>query len=495
MRPLGIVLRARNFRLTAHFAHLLDGLPRHTQLIVQPRHAGATRVPLLFEFTLPHFQPQLLAAQSFELQLQFVVLLGQRRCLIANGELLLTQRGFAPLQFARLLVESLSQCLGRRQSLAHRRQLRTRRRQLVLFALDRVAQLHQPFGEPHRFRFRFGARRRRRHVFMLRALRPLPRSVHIVANARKVALAHRQIQPEAREFALHLVVAHLARNHAPLHVALLGVNFFQRFLGAHDPRGHLLQRRLLLAQVVFKLHQLGIQCPQFTLHAQRTGFVRPPSGHHAPLIARAIRRYERILGILARQLFRRRRAFRQVRRTQPGQKLLRRRAQRFAKLHDFVQSRNHAVFRTEVRDGLVLAQSQIAQRIYEERRPPADLVSQHGNARSRVVIRFHDHELQFLAQVLLQRRLVLFFNLGVIRQHAHRAKILAATAFVGRKKLLHRVRGIRAVVQNVGQRAMPRPHAGKRVAHRIRQLAGGFAFLLVFREAGLQRRRIFFQRR
>jgi len=81
-----------------------------------------------------------------------------------------------------------------------------------------------------------------------------------------------------------------------------------------------------------------------------------------------------------------------------------------------------------------------------------------------VIVGFHHYVLQFVAEVLLDGRFVLFSDLGIVCEHADGVEVLAATAFVGRKQLLYGVGGVGAVVKDLGERPMARTNAGERVA-------------------------------
>ena len=111
-----------------------------------------------------------------------------------------------------------------------------------------------------------------------------------------------------------------------LHVALRRADLFQRLFGCAQLRGRRCQRSLLFVHPVFEPQQFGIQRPQFALHAKRPRLARTPAGDHTALIARPVRRDERVLRILPRQFFRGRRAVGQIRRAQPRQELFGRRA-------------------------------------------------------------------------------------------------------------------------------------------------------------------------
>ena len=111
-----------------------------------------------------------------------------------------------------------------------------------------------------------------------------------------------------------------------------------------------------------------------------------------------------------------------------------------------------------------------------------------------MVIGFDHDVLEFVAKILLDGRLVLFFDFGIIREHADSVEALAATAFVGGEELLHRVGGVRAVVKNLRERRMARANAGERIAQHIGLLRGGLALLAQLRDTRLQSGRVLGQR-
>ena len=148
----------------------------------------------------------------------------------------------------------------------------------------------------------------------------------------------------------------------------------------------------------------------------------------------------------------------------------------------------------EIRNRFVLIfKPQVAQGVHEERRAAAHFIAQHGNARACVVESFDDDKFQLIAQKLLDRGLMLFFDFRVVGQYTHGAELLPAATRVRSKEFLHRLSRIRPVVQNLRQRRMPRPHARQRVAQRVRFFRQAIAlpaqrsdFCLQFRGALLQ---------
>ena len=289
-------------------------------------------------------------------------LLGQPRGFIADGHYLLLQRRLAPLHFRPFFAQPRRQSFRCRQPLVNRRKPGAPGGQLLLLRLHGAAQTHKFLRQPRALRFCFGAIQRRRGMLVPRAFRTLPRSLSFFPHARQLTLANRQLCSQPRQFRLHVAVAVLRGNHFALRVALLRIDFFQRLFRRAQLGGHRLQRRLLLAHLVFELKHFGIQRAQFALHAQWSRFVRAPAGYHAPLVARALRRDERVLRIVLRQLFRGCCAVRQIRRAQPRQELLRRRSQRIAEFYQLVHPRNHAVSRVDVRNRFILVlKPQVAQ--------------------------------------------------------------------------------------------------------------------------------------
>ena len=80
---------------------------------------------------------------------------------------------------------------------------------------------------------------------------------------------------------------------------------------------------------------------------------------------------------------------------------------------------------------ILFTEAQIAQRINEERGTAADFIAEQGNAGAGVVVGFDDDVLEFVTQILLDGRFVLFFDFGEIREHSDGVKAFAGTAFVG----------------------------------------------------------------
>ena len=147
--------------------------------------------------------------------------------------------------------------------------------------------------------------------------------------------------------------------------------------------------------------------------------------------------------------------------------MLGRRPQRIAEAHELVQSGDHAVFDVEIDDRLVLGQPQIAQRIDKKGGASTDFIPQQGDTCAGVVVGFDNHILEFVSKVLFDGDFVLFFNLGIVREHADRVEILAASSFVGGEKFLHRIGGVGTVVQDLRERRVARTNSGERVAQNI----------------------------
>ena len=223
------------------------------------------------------------------------------------------------------------------------------------------------------------------------------------------------------------------RNDVTFRFALLGRRFFERLFGGGLLRGNRFKRRLLLSCLMFELRHFRVQRPQLALHPQRARLVRAAAGDHAALIAGALRRYERILRIVARELFRSHGAVGQIGRAQPRQELLYRRPERIAEFHQLIETRNHAMLRAERDDRFVVVEPQIAQRIDEKCRAASDFIAQHAHAGASVIVRFHHHVLEFVPQILLDGGFVLLFDFGIVGQHAHRAKIFRSPPLGGGK--------------------------------------------------------------
>src|SRR5260370_1263115 len=245
---------------------------------------------------------------------------------------------------------------------------------------------------------------------------------------------------------------------------------------------------------MFELHCFRVQGAQFPFHAQGTGFVGAAAGDHAALVAGAVWGDEGVLRIFASQFFRRRRAVRQISRTQPRQELFCSRAERVAELHELVEPRNDAVFRAEIYDRRVFRETQVPKRIDKKSGPAAHFIAKHGNAGTRMVVGLDHDVFQLVAQVLLDGGFVPLFNFGVIGEHADGAKTLAAAALVGGKKFLYRVCSVRAVVQDLRERGMPRANLRQRIAERAGLFRQGIALLAESGDLRLEVRCALFQR-
>ncbi|HEY2736608.1 MAG TPA: hypothetical protein VGI70_21560, partial [Polyangiales bacterium] len=284
----------------------------------------------------------------------------------------------------------------------------------------------------------------------------------------------------------------LCRKHIALGGVLLCRDFFELLLGVAQVRGERVLRRANAFRLELELRHFRVERTQFALHHQRASLIGAAAGDHAALEAGAVRRHERILRIVARQFFRGNRPVGQISCFEPRQKLLRRRSEWVAKFHQLVESRHNAVFSSEIHDRLVFikAQVQAAQRIDEERRAPADLFAQQRNSRARVIVRLHDDILELIAKILLDRCFVLLFDFGVVRKHTHRVEIVAAAALVRRKQFLHRVRRVRAIVQNLRQRRMLCARPRKGIAQHIGLLRRRIALFTQSRDPRVQRRHL-----
>ena len=174
--------------------------------------------------------------------------------------------------------------------------------------------------------------------------------------------------------------------------------------------------------------------------------------------------------IFARQPFGARRAVCKVGSAQSWQKLFCRRSKRIPEFDEFVQPRKNAVFGAEGNDRLVLVHLQVFGRIDKECRAAADFFPQQGDAGASVIKSFDDDIFQFVAQILFDGCLVSFRHFGVVREDANCTKILANAAFVRREELLHGVRGVGTVVQDLRESRVTGTHAGERIAQGIRAL-------------------------
>ncbi len=89
---------------------------------------------------------------------------------------------------------------------------------------------------------------------------------------------------------------------------------------------------------------------------------------------------------------------------------------------------------------------------------------------------FDDYVFQFIAQILFDGAFVRFRNLGVIGQDSYGAKILSAAPFICGEQLLHRIRGIGTIIQDLRKRRMPRAYFREGIAQRF----GAFLALVAF---------------
>src|SRR5258708_2060343 len=219
------------------------------------------------------------------------------------------------------------------------------------------------------------------------------------------------------------------------------------------------------------------------------------AGDHTAMVAGAVGGDEGILGVFLRQFFRCSRAVRQIRGAQPWQELLCRRAERIAELHQLVEPGDDAVFRAEIHDRLVFGgKTQVPKRVDQESGAATHFIPGHGDTGPRGVVSFDDDIFQFVAKGLLDSRFMLLCDFGVIGKHADGAKILAAAALVGGKKLLNGVRGVRAVVQDLREGGMARANARKRIAEGCGLPRQSIALLSESGNLDLQLCRVLFQR-
>ncbi len=134
--------------------------------------------------------------------------------------------------------------------------------------------------------------------------RTLLHGFDFAADARQFALANGQVEPEASEFALRLLVAVLGCEKVAFGFALLPGQFFLRLLAGAEFRGKRFEFRVAGCRTMLQLHHFGVEGAEFAFHAERAGFIGTPAGDHAALIASAFRGDKGVLRIFARELFR-----------------------------------------------------------------------------------------------------------------------------------------------------------------------------------------------
>ena len=278
-----------------------------------------------------------------------------------------------------------------------------------------------------------------------RALETSPRLCCAASARRWAAVASLRKRPssvwqslrfdsEAHHVASRLVALQGGRHLEFFRFDVLRRGLFESYFARAKLFFNVMQRRLRFRCRAFELQHFRVQRAQFALHAERARFRRTAAADDAALIGRAVGRHEGIRGILAREPLGHRGLFHEERRLQPRQKLLCRRAQRIAKLHQTIEARNGFAFDLEGHDRLVRLQIQFAQRIHEKRGAAADFVAQHGNARAGHVKGFDDDVLQLVAQKLFDGVLVFLPDLGIIGQHADGAEAGGFIAVLARSK-------------------------------------------------------------
>ena len=107
------------------------------------------------------------------------------------------------------------------------------------------------------------------------------------------------------------------RKHVALGGMLLRRNFLQGLLRRAKVSRKGIEHSTRLLRAEFERRNFRVQRPQFTLHAERTRFVRAPAGNHTALVASSVRRNESKLRIVARQFLSSRAAVGQVSGLQP----------------------------------------------------------------------------------------------------------------------------------------------------------------------------------
>ena len=318
---------------------------------------------------------------------------------------MLQDQGRAPRdELLKLLRHARRERFGARQPLRQRSHLGAPRRQVFLFRLRVLPECGLLFHRLRDFLFRRHAGIRDFATPLLRGLGPPLRRCGITPQPRKFGLAGAQFHSEPHHVAARLVALQCCRDRQFLRFHVLRHGLLERQFAGAKLFFDVVQRRLCFRSRAFELQHLGIERAQLTLHAQRSRFRWAAAAHHAALIGGAIGCDEGIRRILAREPLRHRGRFHQERRLQPRQELLRRRPQRIAEFHQAIEPRNGFLFDLEGHDRLVRLQIQLAERVHEERRAPADFVAQQRDARAGHVKGLHDDVFQFVAQELLDWR-------------------------------------------------------------------------------------------
>src|SRR5271156_2574149 len=449
-------------------------LPAH--ILIELRRPRPRPFPFRSQRRLQFFQPRLLRTQLRNLHPQLLAGTLELRFFQQHPRVLLLQRSHALAGQRQFRDQGLLGRLRSRKPLGHRRQFFAPRHHLLLQRLEILAQLREPRRNLRVFRFRRLARLHGRQMFAPRIRRALPRRFRICMQPRNLRALRRELLLDSPQFSSRLI-ALVRRRH-------------QRFFRFHLPRnrrrhlllgarnGHLDTRhlRLLLVHRPIQPHRFRFVLPQFALQRQRPCLARAPSGNHASVIASSFRSQKITVRVVVRHLLGQRRALHHVSRAQLRQKIFRRRPQRLPEFPQTGQPPHHPPRHGQGSVRFRRSQIQFVQRVHEERRASAHLIAQQRNSRARLVERFHDHVLQFIAQKLFDRAFVLFLHLGVVRQQSHRAKRAArsirAALAAHIKKFLHRIRRVSPLAQYLLDRSVPRTFRRKSFAHPLQLLPG-----------------------
>ncbi len=169
--------------------------------------------------------------------------------------------------------------------------------------MNRATKLRKIFNESDTLGVGLGAADGRGSVLIFCALGTQSCVFRLLAEAQKLVLTNGQLEAEARQFALHVLVTVRCGEDAALGIALLSRNLFERGLGFAQFRRHLGKFGLRIAHLLLEMENVGVKRTQFALHPERARFIGASAGDHSALIASAVRSDERKLRIVARQLF------------------------------------------------------------------------------------------------------------------------------------------------------------------------------------------------
>jgi hypothetical protein len=161
----------------------------------------------LLEVSLAIFEASFFDAQGFQLLGQLLGLASHSGGLLVDRGFLLAQGGFAALEVSGFALQAFGNRFSGGQALVHGGQFRSGSGQFVTFAFHEGPQLRDFFAEPEALRFGFGAAASSGLVLHQGLLGALLDGSDFAANAREFILANRKIKTEARQVALHLLVA------------------------------------------------------------------------------------------------------------------------------------------------------------------------------------------------------------------------------------------------------------------------------------------------